>query len=109
MWSFGVTAVEIFQDGIQPFTGMSNPAVMELVKNGGYHGQPAKCHDVVLTASRSVSPNKGQIQIDYVCPSAPAMHLRCTPMGRTCRWAGGIKDNTQPEKLYHPLSCWRNA
>ena len=32
VWSLAVTAVEIFQDGITPFCGMSNPAVMELVQ-----------------------------------------------------------------------------
>ena len=46
VWSFGITCIEVFQDGIQPYVDTtSNPAVMNLVANGEMHPQPAGCED----------------------------------------------------------------
>ena len=46
VWSFGITCVEVFQDGMQPYVETtSNPAVMSLVANGEMHPQPAGCED----------------------------------------------------------------
>ena len=59
VWSFAVTAVEIFQDALQPYTVMdvlgtgqprslSNPAVIALVtEQGGHHPCPPNCHPAV--------------------------------------------------------------
>jgi len=46
VWSFGITCIEVFQDGIQPYVETtSNPAVMTLVVNGEVHPQPVGCED----------------------------------------------------------------
>ena len=50
VWSFAITVVEIMQDGGLPYRGISNPAVMEMVaEGGGYqtHAQPSNCSDLV--------------------------------------------------------------
>ena len=47
VWSFGVTVVEIVQDGGGPYPQVSNPAVMEMVVAGARHPQPPNCSDVV--------------------------------------------------------------
>ena len=43
MWSFGILCVEIFQDGLSPWTGLSMPAVMQRVTTGGIHPRPPNC------------------------------------------------------------------
>ena len=52
VWSFGITVVEVFQDGLTPYTGVSNPAIITLVKDGGCHAQPPNCpatvYDILL-------------------------------------------------------------
>ena len=47
VWSFAITVVEIIEDGLAPYPGLSNPAVMDLVSAGLTHAQPPKCSDVV--------------------------------------------------------------
>ena len=48
VWSFGITCMEIFQDAVAPYTGVtSNPAVIAMVSAGGVHPQPAGCTDQV--------------------------------------------------------------
>lgn len=42
VWSMAIVAVEIYQDGRMPYTGLSNPEVMELVKGGKHHRQPSQ-------------------------------------------------------------------
>jgi serine/threonine protein kinase len=50
VWSFGVTCIEIFQDGMVPYhTTKSNPAVMALVADGQVHPQPVGCSDQAYT------------------------------------------------------------
>ena len=62
VWSFAITCVEIFQDGIQPYVETtSNPAVMTLVTNGELHPQPAACPDdcyAQLTRCWCFEPNE---------------------------------------------------
>ena len=49
VWSYGITCVEIFQDGVQPYHDvLSNPEVMTLVTSGKVHSQPG-CVDEVYT------------------------------------------------------------
>ena len=44
VWSFGITCVEVFQDGAAPYPGVrSNPEVMQLVAAGEVHPCPASC------------------------------------------------------------------
>lgn len=43
VWSYGIACVEIFQDGLTPYIGMSNPAVMQMVATGGVHPRPPDC------------------------------------------------------------------
>ena len=61
VWSFAITCVEIFQDGLQPYVETtSNPAVMTLVTNGEMHPQPPACPDdcyAQLTRCWSFEPN----------------------------------------------------
>jgi serine/threonine protein kinase len=47
VWSFGITLVEIFQDGVQPYLGLSNPEVMRFVMSGQRHPKPKSCSTVV--------------------------------------------------------------
>ena len=62
VWSFAITCVEIFQDGIQPYVETtSNPAVMTLVTNGELHPQPPACPDdcyAQLTRCWSFEPDE---------------------------------------------------
>ena len=44
VWSFGITCVEIFQDGLLPYPdARSNPSLMALVVAGEVHLQPSGC------------------------------------------------------------------
>ena len=53
VWAYGITCVEVMQDGITPYpTVSSNPALMQLVQNGGYHEQPLACDDVAYRQLR---------------------------------------------------------
>ena len=49
VWSFGITCMEIFQDGAAPYPGVkSNPEVIKLVcTQGSVHQQPIGCADEV--------------------------------------------------------------
>lgn len=49
-WSFGITCVEMFQDGLSPYPATrSNPALIEMVKGEHVHPKPPGCHHVVYT------------------------------------------------------------
>lgn len=43
MWSFGILIIEMVQDGVSPYHGMSNPDVMSLTMSGGQHHKPNEC------------------------------------------------------------------
>jgi serine/threonine protein kinase len=44
VWSFGVVAIEIIQDGAKPFpTIKSNPGVVQYTIGGGIHPMPSEC------------------------------------------------------------------
>jgi len=45
VWSYGIVCVEIFQDALTPYLGMSNPAVMQHVATGGVHPRPPNCSE----------------------------------------------------------------
>ena len=48
VWSFGITCVEVLQDGMWPYPEVrSNPSLMALVAAGEVHAQPAGCSDEV--------------------------------------------------------------
>ena len=48
VWAFGITCIEVFQDGVLPYhETRSNPALMALVTGGSVHPQPAECDDGV--------------------------------------------------------------
>ena len=48
VWSFGITCVEIYQDGLAPFPGIrSNPEVAATIMEGNLHPQPAGCNSVL--------------------------------------------------------------
>ena len=48
VWSFGITCVEIIQDGLVPYAAVrSNPALIALVTGGGVHPRPDGCSDAV--------------------------------------------------------------
>jgi len=48
VWSYGITCVEIFQDGAAPYPLVpSNPAVITLVTTGGVHPCPLACPEFV--------------------------------------------------------------
>ena len=56
VWSFGITCVEVFQDGATPYPGLSNPAVLAMVvASGGHrtHHRPLGCppHVFAVVAS----------------------------------------------------------
>ena len=44
VWSFGITAIELFRDGRPPYGTMSIPEVTELLASGGRHTRPKNCH-----------------------------------------------------------------
>jgi serine/threonine protein kinase len=51
VWSFGITCVEIFQDGGRPYQAEgSNPAIIKLVTAGNMHPQPPACTPQVYAA-----------------------------------------------------------
>ena len=51
------------------------------------------------------TPDGGQLHI-----ARPArLRVRCTPMGRTCRWARGTTTKTQPGSIAAPLVILRYA
>ena len=60
VWSYGVTCVEIIQDGLVPYVGVrSNPALIALITGGEIHPRPDGCSDVVyavLTKCWSFEP-----------------------------------------------------
>ena len=62
VWAFGITAVEIFQDGLQPYCDLrSHPKIMALVRGGGVHPKPKLCKPVVynmLTQCWAFVPNE---------------------------------------------------
>ena len=44
VWSFGITCIEIFQDGNKPYNAEgSNIFIMQSVKEGSYHQKPTRC------------------------------------------------------------------
>jgi serine/threonine protein kinase len=46
VWSFGIVAVEVAQDGATPYPGFrSNPEVMAKVMLGMIHPKPSGCSD----------------------------------------------------------------
>ena len=50
VWAFAVTAIEVFQDGLAPYTGLSHPQVITLVTDAkAHHERPKLCPLVVYT------------------------------------------------------------
>ena len=50
VWSFGITVVEVIQDGLVPYTYVnirSNPALITMVTGGQVHPRPDGCSNVV--------------------------------------------------------------
>ena len=43
VWSFGIFAVEVFQNGLTPYLGISNPDVIKMVVIGERHKRPRSC------------------------------------------------------------------
>jgi hypothetical protein len=43
VWSFGIVVIEMLTNGVSPYHGMSNPAVMKLTLSGGRHEKPPLC------------------------------------------------------------------
>jgi serine/threonine protein kinase len=52
IWSFGIVAIELIQDGVKPFPNIkSNPGVLRFVIGGGVHAKPLECNsDASLVA-----------------------------------------------------------
>lgn len=49
MWSFGVVVWEIFNFGMQPYWGLANDAVVEMVRHGKLLEKPESCPDKVYS------------------------------------------------------------
>ena len=50
VWSFGITAVEIFNDALEPpYSGMTHPEVITCVQSGKKHSRPTRCPRSVYT------------------------------------------------------------
>ena len=49
VWSFGITLVELFNDGARPYPGMGNAEVMTKVQAGHRHPKPRVCPDRVYS------------------------------------------------------------
>ena len=61
IWSFAITAIEVFQDGKMPYVDMSNPEVLALVEQQGYHSRPPQCAEevyAVLTTCFRFEPSQ---------------------------------------------------
>jgi serine/threonine protein kinase len=61
VWSFAIVVIEMFQNGENPYQGISNPDVMKLTMSGGRHMQPAYCPDniyAILMQCWDSDPNK---------------------------------------------------
>ena len=43
VWSFGIFVIEVFQNGITPYLGISNPDVIKMVQCGERHARPQTC------------------------------------------------------------------
>ena len=53
VWSFGITCVEVFQDGAVPYSETrSNPAIMQMVVEGHVHAQPPSCSSATYEVLR---------------------------------------------------------
>ena len=49
VWSFGIFAVEVFQNGMAPYLGLSNPDIIKMVVSGERHHRPQTCPRAVYT------------------------------------------------------------
>ena len=79
VWSFAITVVEIIQDGIQPYPGVSNPEVLELVTaRGDYqtHPQPPSCSDAVYAALLPCWARDPAMRPDFVVLAEEFLLLR---------------------------------
>ena len=47
IWSFAITAIEMFQDGKMPYSDMSNPEVLAFVEQQQHHSCPPQCTEEV--------------------------------------------------------------
>jgi serine/threonine protein kinase len=45
IWSFGIVVIELFQNGLAPYSGRTNPEVMTMVMSGARHSKPSACPD----------------------------------------------------------------
>jgi serine/threonine protein kinase len=57
IWSFGIVAIELIQDGAKPFPNIkSNPDVVRFAMGGGVHAKPLECNsDASLVALYNVA------------------------------------------------------
>jgi serine/threonine protein kinase len=69
IWAYGVLLIELFTHGSDPYPGMSNVEVMELVKCGKRHRRPSECseamYNVMLTCWNSIPANRPTFEYLY--------------------------------------------